>query len=91
MQQPGKRRQIASSESKIIQIFCRIIKLTKLYLSSAEDTDTSPVLSAGVPGVRPDTGRVRHHLAIGNICQALVLNPKTKIQATVAATKVTWL
>ena len=85
MQQPGKRRQIASSESKIIQIFCRIIKLTKLYLSSAEDTNTSPVLSAGVPGVRPNTGRVSHHLAIGKLSSP---SPESQIQATEAYTKV---
>ena len=41
-----------------------IIKLTKLYkyLCSAEDTDSPPLLPAGVSRVWPDTGGVGHHL-----------------------------
>ena len=65
MQQPGKRRQIASPESKIFQIFCRIIKFPKLHtnLCTTEDIETSsPLLSAAWPGVGPDTGGVGHHL-----------------------------
>ena len=65
MQQPGKRRQIASPESKIFQILCRIIKFPKLHtnLCTTEEIETSsPLFSAAWARVRPDTGGVGHHL-----------------------------
>ena len=46
-----------------------IIKLTKLYkyLCSAEDIHSPSLLPAGVTRVRPDTGRVGHHLGASEL------------------------
>ena len=56
-----------------------IIKLTKLYkyLCSAEDTDSAPLLPAGVIRVRPDTGRVGHHLG-----QSQLLSKSFKVKVS---------
>ena len=60
-----------------------IIKLTKLYkyLCSAEDTDSPPLLPAGVTRVWPDTGGVGHHLGQSQLLSTSFNSAQTEWRA----------